>query len=224
MPRRLRQGLGGQVCHVLNRSVRGQTIFATDLDYEAFEEALAEAWRRHPVPILEYSVLPNHWHFVLWPKADRDLSRFMHWLTMTHTERHNAFHGHTGGGPIYQGRFKSFPVQHDEHFLTVVRYVQRNPVRAGLADRAEKWRWGSAWHRLHSQGGLLPLLADWPVPRPQRWIEWLNAPQTDRELEAVRASLQRGRPFGAPEWQARTARHLGLEATLRPRGRPKQRP
>lgn len=223
MPRRLRVGLGGMICHVMNRAVRGSTIFAEQGDYEAFEEALAEAWRRQPIPIIEYSVLPNHWHFVLRPKEDPDLSRFMHWLTMTHTQRYHAFHGTVGSGPIYKGRFKSFPVQDDEYFLTVARYVMRNPVCAGLVSRAEEWRWGSLWHRLHSQAGMAPLLVDWPIPRPPAWIEWVNAPQTDAELGSVRECLRRSRPFGAPEWQMATARALGLSSSLRDAHRPVRR-
>jgi len=82
--------------------------------------------------------MPNHWHFLFWPRKDGELSEVMRLLSVTHTQRWHA-HRHTAGtGPVYQGRFKSFPVQSDEHFLTVARYVERNPVRTNLVLRAEQ--------------------------------------------------------------------------------------
>src|SRR6266850_1096513 len=95
--------------------------------------------------VLAYCVMPNHWHLVLWPRADGDFSHYVGWLTLTHTQRWHAYQHTVGTGHLYQGRFKSFPVQTDEHVLTVCRYVERNPVRAGLVPQAEHWRWGSLW-------------------------------------------------------------------------------
>ncbi|HUG92188.1 MAG TPA: hypothetical protein VML55_15210, partial [Planctomycetaceae bacterium] len=85
--------------------------------------------------------MPNHWHLVVWPAGDGDLSEYMRWLTVTHTQRWHAAHHTSGTGALYQGRFKS------EHFLTVCRYVERNALRANLAGSAEAWRWGSLWQR-----------------------------------------------------------------------------
>src|SRR5439155_15121021 len=165
-------------------------------------------------------VMPNHWHRIVWPHADGDLSRFVGWLTLTHTQRWHA-HRHTAGsGHLYQGRFKSFPIQADEHLLTVCRYVERNPLRAGLVRRAEDWRWGSLWRRERGSGDDRAILAPWPVSMPRRWVAVVNAAQTAAEEEAVRAGLRRGRPVGEEAWVARTAERLGLEGTLRPRGRP----
>jgi putative transposase len=82
--------------------------------------------------ILAYCVIPNHFHLVLWPHQDGALSEFMRWLTMTHTQRWHAAHQTAGTGPMYQGRFKSFPVQSDDHFYSVCRNVEPNPLRAKL--------------------------------------------------------------------------------------------
>jgi putative transposase len=95
--------------------------------------------------LLSYCLMPNHWHLVLWPRADGELSDFGHWLTLTHTQRWHAHYHNVGTGHLYQGRFKSFPVARDEHFLQLCRYVERNPLRAGLVRRAEAWQWGSLW-------------------------------------------------------------------------------
>ena len=155
------------------------------------------------------------------PENDGDLSTWMHWLLNAHVRRyHKHYHG---SGHIWQGRFKAFPIQEDEHLLTVLRYVERNPVRCGLVRRAENWRWSSA--RQWKDPAARPIwLADPPTPRGDDWLDRVNAALTVAELEAVRKSVNRGAPFGSPRWQSSTATRLGLESTLNPRGRPKKQP
>ncbi len=123
MPRRPRLAMGGLVYHVLNRAVGRGTLFEKHADYEAFEHVLKQAWDRHGTRIVSYCLMPTHWHLVLWPRKDDELSEFMRWLTVTHTQRRHAHYHSAGTGPVYQGRFKSFPIQQDAHFLTVCRYV-----------------------------------------------------------------------------------------------------
>jgi putative transposase len=217
MPRRLRVSTGGYAYHVLNRAVGRVRIFAKQRDYEAFEEVIGQAKARLPMRVLAWCVMPTHWHFVLWPRGDGDLSEFMRWLTVTHTQRWHAAHRTAGTGPLYQGRFKSFPIQ-DDHLLTVLRYVERNPLRAKLVRQADAWRWSSLWHRVH--GGEGELLDDSPLALPRRWRQFVQSPQTEMELTALRRSVVRGAPFGEATWQERTAKRLGLQSTLRARGRP----
>ena len=143
-------------------------------------------------------------------------------MTVTHTQRFHAAHRTAGTGPLYQGRFKSFPIQEDDHLWAVLRYVERNPLRAGLVDEAEAWRWSSLWHRV--QGGGAGLLDDGPLPLPRAWRRHVQSPQSEAELAAVRRSVVRGVPFGETSWQQRTAKRLGLQSTLRPRGRPWKSP
>ena len=219
MPRRLRFASGGYVYHVLNRAVGRARIFRKPRDYEAFEEILREAKERVPVRLLAWCVLPNHWHLVLWPRGDGDLSEFMRWLTVTHTQRWHAAHGTAGTGPLYQGRFKSFPIEEDEHLWTVLRYVERNPLRAKLVERVEQWPWSSLWRRT---AGAAEPLDEGPAALPRDWRRLVQAPQTEAELAAVRRSVVRGAPFGEAAWKAETAERLGLESTLRPRGRPRK--
>lgn len=223
MPRRLREATGGLAYHVLNRAAGRARLFDTDADYAAFEHVLAEAWQRTPTRILCYCILPNHWHLVLWPRADGELSGFMHWLTVTHTQRWHAYRHTSGTGPLYQGRFKSFPIQEDDHFLRVCRYVERNALRAGLVARAEEWRWGSlAQRRPTAAAEFLTFRTNWPVPAPRNWTALVNRAETDAELETLRQSVRRGAPFGDAAWQRRIASALGLESSLRPRGRPRK--
>jgi putative transposase len=222
MGRSKRDSRGGFVYHVLNRANARMTIFEKEGDYAAFEEIIEDAVEKFDMRLLAYQVMPNHWHQVLWPKNDGDLSRYVGWLTLTHTQRWHAHRHSAGSGHVYQGRFKSFPVQDDEHFLTVCRYVERNALRANLVDSAESWPWGSLWRYVRGTPKQRALLSAWPVRRSAGWIEHVNAPQTERELAAIRRSIRRGSPMGATQWVEKTARTLGLESTLRPRGRPRK--
>ena len=162
--------------------------------------------------------MPNHFHLVAWPREDGDLSRWMQWLLTAHVRRyHRHYHG---SGHVWQGRFKAFPIQADEHLLTVLRYAERNPLRANLARKAERWPWSSIGSP--PRGVEKPQLDTGPVPRGGEWLEWVNQPQTEAELAALRQSISRGAPFGSETWARRTAKRLGLESTLRPRGRPQE--
>src|SRR5947199_4939589 len=115
MSRAARNAPGGLVYHVLNRAVARLPLFHKAGDYEAFERVLIEAQAEVPTRLLAYCLMPNHWHMVLWPEKDGELSDFVRWLTHAHSMRWQA-HFHTGGtGHIYQGRFKSFPIETDEH-------------------------------------------------------------------------------------------------------------
>ena len=167
----------------------------------------------------DFCIMPNHWHLVLWPREDGDLSDYMCWLTNTHTRRWHLAHGTAGTGPVYQGRFKSFPVEEDDHFFTVCRYVERNALRANMVACAEQWRWSSLWLRVNKPGSLT--LAEWPLTPGERWLNYVNQAETEAELKALRRSAWSGTPYGGTVWQQGTAQRLGLESTLRRPGRPK---
>ncbi len=160
-------------------------------------------------------------HFVLWPEADGDLARFMQRLTNMHVQRWQQHKHLVGTGHVYQGRYKSFPVETDEYFYQVARYVERNALRAKMVEHAEDWRWSSLGCRVHGTRKEKAILGDWPLPRPRQWRRMVNQPQTEAELKALRRSVHRSQPYGSDDWVKRAAVTLGLESTLRPRGRPK---
>jgi putative transposase len=223
MARKPRFSPGGLAYHVMNRASVKIDLFDDAGNYDAFERVLAEATKREAtMRVCAYCLMPNHFHLVLWPKVDGQLSRFMQWLTMTHTQRWHAHHHSEGRGHLYQGRFKSFPIQENSHFLTVCRYVERNPLRANLAEKSEDWRWSSIQVRAKNPSPMTGLLADWPVAMPRDWLNRVNAPQDEKELAALRLSRDRGRPFGDPSWTTKTAKRLDIESSLQPLGRPKK--
>jgi putative transposase len=212
MPRTARASVGGYCYHVLNRgNARGQ-VFHADADYRAFLQTVADTRAFVPMRVLAYCLMPNHFHLVLWPHADGDLSRFLHRLSTAHVRRYHC--RYRGTGHVWQGRFKAFPIQEDEHLLIVLRYVERNPVRAGLVAWAEDWFWSSA-----AAEAVVRVDAG-PVARLAEWLDWVNRPNTEAEAERLRECTARGRPFGSDGWAAATAVRLGLGASLRPRGRP----
>lgn len=224
MTRIPRSAVGDMVYHVLNRANGREKIFKKQKDYQAFEKILHEAKEKYPMRILAFCLMPNHWHFVLYPEKGEDLSKFMRWVTHTHTQRYHAHYKSIGCGHVYQGRYKSFPIEQDDHFLQVCRYVERNALRAGLVRRAEDWKWSSAWVRERGNKKQKSLLSDWPTLKPNNYLEWLNTLQKEEEekLEKIRYSIQRGRPFGGDNWVKKTAEELDLLSTLKKRGRPKK--
>jgi putative transposase len=165
--------------------------------------------------ILSYCLMPNHFHLVLWPFGDGDMSRWMQWLLTSHVRRYHRLRGTSGR--IWQGRFKAFPIQQDSHLLTVIRYVERNPVRANLVSSAADWNWSSI-STSPSQPRTVTTPA--PVQKPKDWLKFVDTPQTPAELDALRRCAQRNAPFGGTAWVAETAKSLGLEASVRDLGRP----
>jgi putative transposase len=219
MPRPKRIAPGGYCYHVLNRGNARQVVFHKPADYAAFVRLFDGAQARCPMRILAYCLMPNHFHLVLWPRNDGDLSRWMQWLQTTHVRRyHEHFHG---SGHVWQGRFKAFPIQNDEHLLTVLRYVERNPLRAGLVSAVDAWLWSSL--SLLGKPDVPAWYSDGPLKRGRDWLANVAEPQTDMELLALRRCVNRGTPYGSDRWTTRTAASLHLESTFRPRGRPRKK-
>jgi len=218
MPRTARASVGDVCYHVLNRGNGRMRTFHEADDYSAFVDLVGRACERVPMRVLAYVLMPNHFHLTLWPRVGEDLGRWMHWLLTSHVRRHHR--RRRTSGHVWQGRFKAFPIQEDGHLVTVLRYVERNPVRAGLVKRAEDWEWSSA--AVRGSKARPEWLVDGPVALPRPWRRWVNEPLTERELAGVRRSVVRGTPWGEESWTEATARRLGLEFTLHPRGRPRK--
>jgi putative transposase len=220
MPRTLRADEPGLVYHVLNRGNGRARLFFKDEDFPAFERILGEGLDSYPVDLLTYCLMGNHWHLVLSPREPGAMGRLMGWVGVTHVRRHHEHYRTRGGGHLYQGRFRSFPIEQDEHLLRVCRYVEANAVRAGIVASALDWPWCGLYARRH-RGKPLPLSA-WPVDRPGGWTELVNRPLPKEELDAIRKHhVNRGRPFGSADWVQKVAKRLGLLSTIRPVGRPR---
>ncbi len=223
MARPLRKNLGGTYYHVLNRANGRLRIFKKRGDFLAFEEILGEGVERFGMRICGYCVMGNHWHLLLHPREDGDLSEFMRWVGVTHTMRYHYSHGTAGTGHVYQGRFKSFPVQGDGHLLTVLRYIEANPLRAELVDAAEDYEWSS--YREHvgledRERGFA--LSDLPMALPAGWKRLVHRDVAQREADAIVNAIKRGAPLGDETWIEQAVKTFGLQTTINKRGRPKK--
>ncbi|NPV93448.1 MAG: transposase [Firmicutes bacterium] len=184
MPR-IARGIGdGLTYHVLNRGNGRQQVFHKEHDYRAFIELMGEAKDRYPVKIFAYCLMPNHFHLVLQPTHGDDLSKWMQWLMTSHIRR---YHGHYGTcGHVWQGRYKSFVIQNDSHFLTVLRYVENNPVRAGLVTAAKDWAWSSHRARISRLQDIEP-----PNRRSQNSSLQINEPRSQQSRPQIKTQINR---------------------------------
>ena len=216
MPRVARGLADGLIYHIINRGNGRQQVFHTDGDYRSFAELMAEASERYPVKVLAWCIMPNHFHLLVSPERADDLSRWMQWFMTSHVRRYHRFYN--SSGHVWQGRYKSFIVQEDTHLLTVMRYIEGNPVRAQIAPSAKDWNWSS--HRGRT-GASDTCVEKVPIELPADWTDYVDQPLTEGELGRLQNSMQRQTPFGSPPWQMKICGELGLESTLKPKGRPK---
>jgi putative transposase len=218
MPRPPRLILPNTCYHFLNRGNRQSTIFHDARDYDAFLALMCEANARFPIPVIAACLMPNHIHLVLRPVTGIDLKQWAHWLFTKHASHYHL--RYKTSGHLWQGRYKSIPIQHDHHLLIVMRYVERNAFRARLIAHPENWRWGSLRWR---QSGEAPIeLANSPVPLPANWLSFVHEPQSLTELAEIRASIAKQKPFGDSEWTSNAASASGRQQTLRRVGRPRK--
>jgi putative transposase len=218
MPRTARFIVANYCYHVLNRSNKKARILHASADYDQFLAALHLAQQRVHIPILAACLMPNHFHLVVRPSSADDLARWMQWAFTTQVRWHHA--KYETSGRLWQGRYKAFLIQEDHHLLTVMRYVERNALRANLVERAEDWKWGSLGWR---SARMPPVeLAECPVALPSYWRHLVNEPQTAAEVAEIRTCVNRQRPFGEHAWVEEKARELGIEHSLIPVGRPRK--
>lgn len=223
MPRSARVDVGGEVYHVINRANGRTEIFSDPSHYKLFEKLLLETKELVDMRILGYILMPNHWHLVLHPKHDGDLGTFMHRLTNAHTRKVHAATHTNGSGHLYQGRYKSFLVDTDRYLLTLIKYVERNPVRARLAKQCEDWQWGSAYRRIIGTRAEKKLLDPSPTPFPRGYTHWINTPDKEEDLNEIRLSIKRGSPYGNPKWVDTMVAEHDLSSTINPEGRPRKK-
>lgn len=222
MGRAIRTDRGNHCYHIINRANARLPIFFKEEDYLLFEKVLEEAEERCGMRILAYCLMPNHFHLVLYPKKDGDLGKFMQWLTLTHTQRWHQAKNTKGTGHLYQGRYKSFLIQDDNHLLSVIRYVERNALRAKIVKKAENWRFCSLWRKIFGNKDHNKLLSDWPISIPKGYLSFVNTPQTKGEEEKIRMSIVKGKPYGSDVWSRAMIKKFGLETTVRDPWRPRK--
>jgi putative transposase len=189
MPRPLRVFPDGIPQHIVNRGNRRATVFTDAADFLGFLAALADAADRTTVRLVAFCLMPNHWHLVLWPVRGCEVSAYMQLAMNAHIRDLQRRHGTTGTGHIYQGRFKNSAILSERQFVNVCRYVEANPVAAGLVRRAEEWRWSSLV--LDGPAEDVRILTPWPCPRPRPWLAEVNRPQSAAIERQIKRNLRR---------------------------------
>ena len=191
MPRTARSIVGQEIYHVLNRGNGRATVFREDADYVQFIHLLRHGKSDYPISLYGYCLMPNHFHLILRPDDADAMGCFMQWLLTTHVRRHHQ--RLQTSGHVWQGRYKSFRIEGDAHLLMVMRYVERNPVRAGLATSARHWRWSS--HRERLGLDLASLVDPAPIDLPRRWGAYVDRPLLEGDLDRIRRSIRRQFPY-----------------------------
>ncbi|QQG37492.1 MAG: transposase [Candidatus Kaiserbacteria bacterium] len=221
MARQNRVAVGEVVYHVINRANGRTRIFASPNEYRHFESLLIEGVKLAGMRLLAYVIMPNHWHLVLYPKKNGDMSEFMRWITTTHVRQRRVATKSIGHGHLYQGTYKSFPIQEDKHLHDVIRYVEQNPLRAKLCKRAEQWHWSSLFRRRRGNKEDRELLADLPSELPRNYLSSVNTLLHEQHLKTIRHSIAKGAPYGSDQWTERMVERYRMEGTQRGPGRPK---
>lgn len=221
MPRMARVAVGDVVYHVINRANGRAQIFHTENDYKHFESLLLEGVELIGMRLLSYCIMPNHWHLVLYPQNDTDMSEFMRWVTTTHVRQRRVLTKSIGHGHLYQGSYKSFPIEGDFHLLDAIRYVEQNPLRSHLVKRAQDWHWSSLFRRMRGNKEDKKFLASLPTTLPKNYLDSVNTVLHNDDLEKIHYSLMKGAPYGSDSWTQRMVERYNLGSTLRGPGRPK---
>jgi len=222
MPRLPRTVFGGLPHHVTQRGNRREEIFFTDEDCEAYLSWLKEYSDKYRVEVLAYCLMTNHIHLVAAPSTADGLQRVLKPLHMRYAQRINRARGWKGH--LWQGRYFSSPL--DEAYLwAAVRYVERNPVRAGMEQRAENYRWSSAAaHCGNRSDDLLNLESSWSkqFAAVHDWSTWLAEGDETEKIKILRQNVDKGLPCGNADFVRRLGEKIGRQLAYRPQGRPRK--
>ncbi len=225
MPRQARIDLPGFPVHAVQRGVNRGAVFVDDADRRHFLALMGKSCREHGIALHAYVLMSNHVHMLATASAAGAMSAWMHGLNLCYAQWFNRRHERTG--PLWESRFKSCLVDSDAYVLTVHRYIELNPVRAGLCDRPDAYRWSSARGNLGlrqdallTQHPTLHHLADDPASTFARYGEWLSMPLPPGDIDRIRTSTRQGRAFGDLRFEAMLERTLGRPIRCRPAGRP----
>jgi putative transposase len=172
----------------MNRGRRGEPVFQSRLDYSSFVDLLKETSEAWNVRVAAYCLIPNHYHLLL-QTPEANISRCMRHIDGVYTQRFNRKHGHDG--PLFRGRYKAIIVDADTYLLELVRYIHRNPVRAGLTKRLDAYPWSShkgylsrakRWEWLHKDY-VLAMLATRKADRLRLYREFVSMGDGEEILE-----------------------------------------
>jgi len=195
MPRAKRFARPDSVHHVINRANDRRQLFDSPSDYDEFLRLIAWAKERCRIRILAFCVMPNHWHFLLWPGNENEIPKFIHRLTTTHSVRRRRATNSVGFGHVYQHRYHSFLVDSESYYFKVIHYIEANPLRAGLVSSAKDWAWSSLMERRSAADQSI--IDSGPLVLPPDWDELVDEPLDLDVLQRIRSGFQQRKPIPA---------------------------
>lgn len=190
--RRLKCARDGTVFHICNRGVLKKPIFLDEFDYNICEEILGESAEKYGVPLYAYCLMPNHWHLLVEAPTGKTLIRMLQRFTSTHARTLRRKQENQGTGAVYQSRYRAHAVQKNESFLRVQKYIEQNPVKAGLCQTPKDWRWSSAGEKTR-QLEISQAKLSTPLPR--------STDQDESWHIRIESALYGQRPLGDLAWQ-----------------------
>jgi len=191
MPRAIRYSPADSVHHVINRGSDRRRLFASLDDFAEFLDLIAWAKGHCPIRIVAYCLMPTHWHLILWPPEPNAMPSFLHRLCTTHSIRWRKSTATVGEGHVYQHRYHAFLIESEAYYFRALRYVEANPVRAGLVTSASDWPWSSLAERLGADRGILD---PGPLKLPDNWPEQVEQAMIPAELEDFHSKLRKHSP------------------------------
>lgn len=219
MPRIARNLADEQIYHIINRGNRRSAIFHDSYDYDKFLNLLFDAKEKYDISCYAYCLMSNHYDLVLYTNVGENLSFAMHHINSSYVRYYNR--RYKLSGHLWQGRYKSFIVQEEVYLLTLIKYVEANPLRAKIVKDCVLYKYSSAYNRVNELSSLI--INDLPIVLPKNWHSYINEKSSKTNLDSIRNSISRQSPLGDPTWQSFTSNKYGLESTLNPIGRPKNR-
>jgi len=218
MPRVARALADEQTYHIINRGNRRTNVFHDKYDFLKMLELLQMASDKYEVDIYSYCLMNNHYHLVVYTKYGESLSACMQWLGTSYVRYYNK--KYKVSGHLWQGRYKSFIVQKDEYLLTLMKYVERNPLRAKIEKDAFLYTYSSTKARVEKSENSF--ISNPPIDLPIDWLGFINEKQSKLDIDMIHNSIERQAPLGNEVWQKEVSMLYGMESSLNPRGRPRK--
>ncbi len=219
MPRTARVVIPGIPHHVTQRGNYRQKVFYTDKDKEQYVNWIVEYVKKYEVEVAGYCIMGNHVHFVVIPKKEESLSRLFNMAHMRYSQYMNK--KLKALGHLWQGRFYSSPLG-EESLKEVLRYVERNPVRAKMVKKAWDYEWSSAKEHIGGKAGKLPVTGIKEIlgKNEKEWKAYIEEKDREDALKQIRLSTLNGKPYGSEKFITWLETKLKLKLRLLPRGRP----
>ncbi len=225
MPRRPRVFLLGQPIHLIQRGQSGSQVFFQPEDGQQYLQRLGDATFKHGLAVHAYVLMPNHVHLLTTPKTPDALSKAMRDINWHYTRYINATQGRTGS--LWDGRYKACVVDAPSYLFRCMRYVELNPLRAGLASDAEQYRWSS--YRTNAAGGADSIvsahpeylaLGTKPKDRGKAYQALFETQLSPVDLNAIRTATNGGWALGSADFEKRAGKTAGQNMAPRGPGRP----